>query len=149
MLIDGIEICPDDTAILFALWYRDGDLPQSVGERRGVFRHLVMEKRCKRLEIHGSATQIKDIVFRGDYAPDIADFEEVAERKVRPIGDLMALAEQQKGTGLKWENLSNPRGTSLSIKILVCVTGVEDEAAHSFEAWSDEVKLCLDPAWTP
>ena len=147
LLMDGIEIGADGTAILFALWYGNGPLPKTVAERRGVFRHLVMEKRCKRLEIHGSIAQIKEIVHLGEYAPDIADFEAAIERKVRPIEELLKIAEQQKGTGLKWENLANPRGTSLSTEIRVKILGGEKEIAAHFEATQSDVKLQLAPAW--
>ncbi len=145
MLMDGIEICADGTAVLFALWYRNEPLPQTVAERRGVFRHLVMEKRCKRLEIHGSTSQITQIARGGEYAVDIARFVAEIERDVRTIEELLTIAEQQKGTGLKWENLSNPRGTSLSTAIQVKVTGSEVEIRTEFEGPRSDIKLQLAP----
>jgi len=147
LLVDGLEICNDDTAILSALWYGDAPLPQTVAERRGVFRHLVMEKRCKRLQLHGSVAQISEIVHLGEYAPDISDFEAVIERKVRPITELLALAAQQQGTALKWESLSNPRGTSLSVKIRVRIAGVEQETSRAFDSLPDNMEWHLDASW--
>lgn len=140
MLMDGIEISADGTAILFAAWYWRESLPQTVAERRSIFRHLVIEKRCARLELHGSVEQITQIARGGAYAADM-------DRKVRSIEELLEIAQQSKGTGLKWENISNPRGTSLSREITVQVFGTAQEiAAHLQDNTQNNIQLHLVPA---